>query len=72
MSETCHIYSFIKKGFDLFLANVIIICDFYIKFMIFLRWKETALLFFMRWMKCLEKNKCAVCAAGFFSSNVQF
>jgi hypothetical protein len=35
MSETCHIYSFIKKGFDLFLANVIIICDFYIKFVVF-------------------------------------
>jgi len=37
------------------------------------RLQETALLFFLsvgfsRW----QKNKCAVCAVGFFSSNVQF
>jgi len=36
------------------------------------RWHETALLFFLsvgflRW----QKNKCAVCAIGFFSSNVE-
>jgi len=33
--------------------------------MCFLRWKETALLFFWCWMKCWKKNKCAVCALAF-------
>tara|TARA_R110001592_G_scaffold361578_1_gene672554 strand:- start:16215 stop:16439 length:225 start_codon:yes stop_codon:yes gene_type:complete len=41
--------------------------------LIFVRWQKTALLFFFgvgfsRW----QKNECAVYAAGFFSSNVQF
>ena len=30
------------------------------------RWKETALLFFKRWLfRALTKNKCAVCALAF-------
>jgi hypothetical protein len=37
---------------------------------VFERWLKTALLFFWRWLFVAGKNKCAVCAVGFFSSNV--
>jgi len=37
---------------------------------VFESWKKTALLFFYALAFVAGKNKCAVCAVGFFSSNV--
>jgi hypothetical protein len=35
--------------------------------------KNSSFIFFQRWHLALaKKNECAVCAVGFFSSNVQF
>jgi len=32
--------------------------------------KKQLFWFFQRWLMCWQKTKCAVCAAGFFCSNV--
>tara|TARA_R110001606_G_scaffold186732_2_gene334260 strand:+ start:3330 stop:3455 length:126 start_codon:yes stop_codon:yes gene_type:complete len=36
------------------------------------RWQKTALLVLLALAYVSAKTKCAVCAVGFFSSNVQF
>jgi hypothetical protein len=70
MPKTCHFSDFVIIRFDLFLANLILICELYIKLYIILF--ARAMGFFLLASNGFVYGELSVCVRGFFEgkSNV--